>query len=370
MAQESQEILVHTDGRACITAPILLAFAQASGLRKVPRRVFARRSSGSVELQWKEFGGAKSYDLSVRDRVLIGGFKKGQRLQTKIKSGSLEIVQGTSSSPPKEPPLEEALGFLRGILANGAVSQTEVWKQAAARGIKERTLRRALHEVGQTQQKARQWLWTLKSPPTKSAPRAVPARTTASQGEGGLAMSIRRRLTQPLDSVKKVPSDEVISTRVMESICADVRENYKHLSLSSVVQVLDKYAPGITVEAFLASEHTMPLFDKMASGVLKESLLPRLPPSPRPRLRSDETEGKIRVPQVRLTSGIFSSLEGEPMGKRIIDIAYDIEQAEPTTSYVDLVELRQLLQKFVTIGMVAQFGKTRATRYRLISTPN
>jgi hypothetical protein len=92
---EIQEVLVHTDRRACVSSPILHNFAKACGLEDLPEKVYAARTDNGFVLRWRNFEGSKNYDLSIRDRVLIGGFKPGQRLVANV-TGDALIVEGAT----------------------------------------------------------------------------------------------------------------------------------------------------------------------------------------------------------------------------------------------------------------------------------
>jgi hypothetical protein len=99
-----QEIRVHTDRRACISAPILKSFAYTAGLDPMPKSIYVGREPTGITLRWKPFAGSKSYDLSVRDRVLVGGFEPGTTMSIATMSAdSLLLVrdQASAVSTPK-----------------------------------------------------------------------------------------------------------------------------------------------------------------------------------------------------------------------------------------------------------------------------
>jgi hypothetical protein len=103
----TQEVIVHSDKRACLTAPLLKSFADAAGLRKLPKRIFVRHDAPFLVLRWTAFKGSRTYALSVRDRVLVAGFLPGTTLVVKkISQQSLTLVEKAhlASSPPKTNP--------------------------------------------------------------------------------------------------------------------------------------------------------------------------------------------------------------------------------------------------------------------------
>lgn len=69
-----------------------------------------------------------------------------------------ELLSGSSRGHK----LREAQDFLKEILADGAVSQTEIETAAEEAGIKPKTLRNARYELGVVSSKVgRQWLWAM-----------------------------------------------------------------------------------------------------------------------------------------------------------------------------------------------------------------
>lgn len=69
-----------------------------------------------------------------------------------------ELLSGSSRGHK----LREAQDFLKEILTDGAVSQTEIETAAEEAGIKPKTLRNARYELGVVSSKVgRQWLWAM-----------------------------------------------------------------------------------------------------------------------------------------------------------------------------------------------------------------
>jgi hypothetical protein len=185
-SNETQDILVHTDRRACVTAPILHNFAKECGLDRLPKKVYAARTDKGFVLRWKDFEGSKNYDLSIRDRVLIAGFVPGQRLVASV-SGDALFVEGSARA-----------------IAKTKGSRTAV----SPKPKKPRT-----KPVTKAKPSA---------PPTKG-PKKMKTERTSTKSRDGLAMNLK------------------------PGICADVVENYQTMPLLEAAQVLAQYIPDITV---------------------------------------------------------------------------------------------------------------------------
>ena len=91
--QESTYALrVYTDGRLCVTAPLLRKYAEEAGLSKVPKRIYVRKTKAGWVLSWNQQGRtAKRHDLSVRDRVLFGRFPKTGEWEATVWQSHLSI---------------------------------------------------------------------------------------------------------------------------------------------------------------------------------------------------------------------------------------------------------------------------------------
>ena len=414
MTQDTNEVLVHADRRACITSPILHAFAKAAGHRKLPRKIFVTRTEEGLRLAWKGGANAKSYDLSVRDRVLVGGFKKGQRLQALVRKNVLEIKPSSAkdhvAGGRREDHLGEALSFLQDLLKGGPVAQTQVLKAARSKGLAPRTLRRALKICGRTKQKNRAWFWELLTQPMpeETTPPTTLTETKRERlkAKGWKVGDVQEFLglsdsemieVETRRGARKVLSEEELlallkrpvslpaspepftqetKDTILSGVCSDVRTHYGSLPIKDAAKVLDAYWPGITVDQFLTeNETTMPIFDKMARGIIRQQLTPTLPPPPpaakpapvpRPTLRSDASDPGAAVSMSRMMSSVFALLDPQS-GKTITDLAFEIEQKESPDTHVDLQQLRMLLTQFVRQGMLRKEGNTRATRYFSIS---
>lgn len=84
------------------------------------------------------FQGAGPYDISVDE--LLSGSRRGHKLR-------------------------EAQSFLKEVLADGQLPQTEIEAAAQQAGIRPKTLRNARYELGVTSTKiSKQWLWALPEP--------------------------------------------------------------------------------------------------------------------------------------------------------------------------------------------------------------
>lgn len=221
---QTHEILVHTDRRACVTAPILHAFAEASGLKKLPKKIYATRNENGFVLRWKQSDDAKSYDLSDRDRVLVGGYRSGQRMVVIIKSDAL-VVEGKSKT--------------KSAVAPKAKKPKSPRKAAPAKTPFETF---GFDEGQASEKKPRPWKASTRKPRPKKA------------------------------------TESNFLTVMKAGICADLVENFTDLPLSDAAQVLDKYLPGVTVGDLAHAEGSaMPLFGMLldeAGGARTKSSKP------------------------------------------------------------------------------------------------
>lgn len=96
---QTHELRVYTDGRLCVPAPLLRKYAEAAGLRKIPRGIYVRKRKGGWTLSWTPHPSAKKHDLSVRDRVLFGRFPKQDKWQATVAQDQLLIEPAGQPAP-------------------------------------------------------------------------------------------------------------------------------------------------------------------------------------------------------------------------------------------------------------------------------
>ena len=88
-----------------------------------------------VLTQSRAFNGQDQYDISVDE--LLSGSSRGHKLR-------------------------EAQSFLKEVLADGPLPQTEIEAAAQQAGIRPKTLRNARYELGVTSTEiSKQWVWAL-----------------------------------------------------------------------------------------------------------------------------------------------------------------------------------------------------------------
>ena len=98
MATDKHKVRVYTDGRLCITAPILRAYAEAAGLKGLPKTVYVtKKNPKHWVLSWNRRSvSSHAYDLSVRERVLFGRFEPEMAWTAHITKEGLEIQTGSN----------------------------------------------------------------------------------------------------------------------------------------------------------------------------------------------------------------------------------------------------------------------------------
>lgn len=298
------EVRVHTDRRACISAQLLKNFATQAGLSKLPKKVFVDVSPTGIKVRWAASEGSKPYDLSVRDRVLVAGFKPGTTLSV-VSVDSDQMTLAVDGSKPASSP-----------------------ETATTKTSKPST----------TTPNARRRRRASRPSRPRPAPRPQrPARSTPTR--------------------KETPSVSQLNLLVIAGLCADVRRNHSALSLLEVAKTLDEIAPGVTVGDLVDQEgRTIITYADLSKRSPARARSTTATPTARAAKRpSGAKHPKPAKTSVTLREFLTDRLVTSKGGISVNDLAKDTTFSLPV--------IRDELNKMIADGLAKKTGNTRATRY-------
>ncbi len=297
------EVRVHADRRACITAQLLKNFASTAGLSKLPKKVFVVTSPAGIKLRWTSVEGSKTYDLSVRERVLVAGFKPGQTLSVvSMDADQMALAVDRAKPAPSS---------------------------------------------GETPPKAAKTPSTTPNPPS-TASRAPRRSRRASRPSRPRSAPRPQRPARPAPARKEPSVSQQLNTLVIAGLCADVRRNHSSLSLLEVAKTLDEIAPGVTVGD---------LVDKDGRVIITYADL-----SKRPAARARTTPSTRSAKPAKSSKTSYTLREFVADMLRAARDGISVNEIAKGTTY-SLPEIRDELNKMISDGQARKTGNTRATRY-------
>lgn len=306
------EVRVHADRRACITAQLLKNFASTAGLSKLPKKVFVVTSPAGIKLRWTSVEGSKTYDLSVRERVLVAGFKPGMTLSVvSMDADQMALaVDGAKPAPSS----------------------------------------------GETPPKAAKTPSTTPNPPS-TASRAPRRSRRASRPSRPRSAPRPQRPARPAPTRKEPSSVSQLNTLVIAGLCTDVRRNHSSLSLLEVAKTLDDIAPGVTVGDLVDKDGRIIItYDDVTKRPAARARSTSPTPSARPAKPTQSAKKSKPVKtSITLREFLADRLASSKGGISVNDLAKDTTFSLPA--------IRDELNKMIADGQAKKTGNTRATRY-------
>jgi hypothetical protein len=317
------DVHVHTDRRACITAPILKSFADMAGCDELPKRVFVTRVPEGIELRWHQTTGAKSYDLSIRDRVLVGGFIPGETLTVKSLDGvaltlatskGMAIANATASKPKP-----------------ATTSSTATPKVAAPK------------------------------PKKKSPKKSVPK------------VSVPKRPKQHKDQPMSQP--QTLTDLIFPGLCVDARQNHGSMPLLEIARALDSVSPGVTLGDFIEADSRViidfaSVLTAAPKAPSKKKAAHSVPKTAAPKTSAPKVAKKPAAKTA--SSAPPASNDVEETAKHVLAVLAKAKKDGRTNLSVHefgpksrIQFLRGVLNALLKKGKITKIGNTRATRYNL-----